>query len=105
MTQCYDEGVLRAYLDEELPDTERTAIASHVAGCHTCRESLDRLGDLSLEVGSLLAVPALAPDAQAALQRMPHMPSAEHELYPMQKEITASPVEHRFVPGKPISQN
>lgn len=35
-----DEGTLHAYLDGELPSTERAALEAHVAECATCRASL-----------------------------------------------------------------
>src|SRR5437764_8223583 len=76
MTQCYDEGVLRAYLDDELPDAERTGIAAHLAGCHACRHNLNKLSEQSSEVGVLLAVPAHAPDARVALAQLRQLQDA-----------------------------
>ena len=36
-----DEGTLHAYLDGELPSTERSALEAHLAQCATCRATLD----------------------------------------------------------------
>lgn len=35
-----DEGTLHAYLDGELPSTERAALEAHLAGCAACRGNL-----------------------------------------------------------------
>jgi hypothetical protein len=70
MTNCYDEGRLRAYLDGELPPLERAALAAHLAGCAACRDLLGRQRDLAAQVRSLLSAPPAAPDARAALARL-----------------------------------
>src|SRR4051812_2989368 len=36
MKQCLTEGDLRAYLDRELPATDRDRVAAHVAECGAC---------------------------------------------------------------------
>src|SRR5258705_13955857 len=35
-----DEGTVHAYLDGELPSTERAALEAHLAGCAACRGNL-----------------------------------------------------------------
>lgn len=70
MTNCYDEGQLRAYLDGELPPVERAALDVHLAGCAACRDQLSRQRALAVRVRSLLPVPPAAPDARAALVRL-----------------------------------
>ena len=35
-----DEGTLHAYLDGELPSTERAAVEAHLADCAACRGNL-----------------------------------------------------------------
>jgi len=70
MTNCYDEGQLRAYLDGELPPLERTALGSHLAGCVACREQLGRQRALVARVRSLLPTPLPAPEPRAALARL-----------------------------------
>src|SRR5262245_46683534 len=66
--RCYDEGALRAYLDDALLAVERDSIAAHLLGCPACRGLLDQLQTQAAQVASLLA-PALAPDPRQALAR------------------------------------
>src|SRR4051794_40332120 len=70
MTNCYDEGRLRAYLDGELPALERAALAAHLAGCAACQAQLGRQRNLAGRIRSLLPGPPAAPDARAALHRL-----------------------------------
>jgi hypothetical protein len=70
MTRCYDEGQLRAYLDQELSPVEHDTVAGHVVGCGTCRSSLETVRAQMGQVGGLLAPTATAPDARAALARL-----------------------------------
>ena len=63
MTNCYDEGQLRAYLDGELPAPERAALGAHLAGCAACQDQLGRQRALAARVRSLLPAPPAAPDA------------------------------------------
>jgi hypothetical protein len=70
MTNCYDEGHLRAYLDGGLPAPERAALAAHLANCAACQDQLDRQRALAALVRSLLPAPPSAPDARAALARL-----------------------------------
>lgn len=69
MTRCYDEGVLRSYLDNELaPETHRH-LEAHIATCHVCHERLEHLRLHSAEVRMLLKEPASVPDPHIALQQ------------------------------------
>jgi len=70
MTNCYDEGRLRAYLDGELPPPERAALGAHLAGCAACRDQLGRQRALAARVRSLLPAPPAAPDPGAALAQL-----------------------------------
>src|SRR4051812_34163093 len=70
MTNCYDEGRLRAYLDGELPALERAALAAHLAGCAACQAQLGRQRDLAARVRALLPAPMHAPEPRAALARL-----------------------------------
>jgi hypothetical protein len=86
MTECYDTGTLRLYMERPsaLPDAERAAIAAHLASCAECRQELDNLRVLEASVMSRLSVlaPNQPPDMQAALMKMraklrtPDAPSA-----------------------------
>ncbi|NNK62930.1 MAG: anti-sigma factor, partial [Gemmatimonadetes bacterium] len=61
-----DDGVLRAYLDDELPSSEAAAIRSHVLDCPACTARRNELGDAAGVVSSALALlPDRAPPAEA----------------------------------------
>jgi anti-sigma factor RsiW len=49
-----DEGTLHAYLDGELPSSERTAVETHLAQCASCRATLDEARALLERASSLL---------------------------------------------------
>lgn len=70
MAPCYDEGQLRAYLDDALPPAERAAIATHLGGCASCQEQLAGLQALVARTGALLALPETVSDPRAALARL-----------------------------------
>ena len=70
MTNCYDEGHLRAYLDGGLPAPERAALGAHLANCAACQDQLGRQRALAARVRSLLPAPPSVPDARAALVRL-----------------------------------
>lgn len=65
MKQCWPEGTLRAYLDEELPPDEMRSVAAHLEECPACARRHTELSVRASYVGGLmetLAVP-LAPRA------------------------------------------
>jgi hypothetical protein len=68
--RCYDDGALRAYLDDALPHAERAAIAAHLDDCAACRDRLEQQRIFTTHVGALLAAPAAIPDARGALARL-----------------------------------
>jgi hypothetical protein len=70
MSNCCDEGQLRAYLDGELPAIERAALGAHIGECQRCRAALEALAATAAQARALLAAPVPAPDAQAALARL-----------------------------------
>ncbi len=51
-----DEGILRAYLDQELPATRSGPTQAHLARCDACRASLGELRRLEQGVARALAV-------------------------------------------------
>ena len=70
MIACYDEGALRAHLDDELSAAERAAIAGHLTDCAGCRSRLEELRAQTMEVGTLLAAPEATPSPVLALARL-----------------------------------
>ncbi len=49
----HPEDRISAFLDGELPESERASVASHLAGCPACRAKVDDSKDLSLSLSSL----------------------------------------------------
>lgn len=43
--ECYDEGILQAYLDQELSNLETQKISLHLKKCENCSKSLHQLED------------------------------------------------------------
>ncbi|HET9224784.1 MAG TPA: zf-HC2 domain-containing protein [Roseiflexaceae bacterium] len=68
--RCYDEGALRAYLDDALPAAEHAAVGAHLSGCASCRARLRQQHTLAAQVGVLLAAPADMPDPQLVLAHL-----------------------------------
>jgi hypothetical protein len=69
MTNCYDEGRLRAYLDGELAVPERAALDAHLAGCAACRTALAEQRGAAGRVRAVFAT-APEPNPRAALARL-----------------------------------
>src|SRR5512145_1248267 len=70
MIPCYDEGQLRTYLDDALPDENRTVATAHFATCQICRERLDAQRILRSQIQHVLAMPIPASSPQIALDRL-----------------------------------
>jgi hypothetical protein len=68
MSDCYDEGQLRAYLDGELAHWPAAALADHLAGCQRCRAELAAQRAAIGRVRALLPAPP-PPSPVAALGR------------------------------------
>lgn len=69
MKHCSTSGTLRAYLDNELPNIERLAVATHLQQCPECRADLDDIRIQAEQVALLLSPPNL-PNADVALARI-----------------------------------
>ena len=72
-----DEGLLHAYLDEELAGSEREQLLAHLSECAACRLRLEEERALVARAGELLAratPPAREPPAFASVKRS-HAPS------------------------------
>lgn len=73
MTRHYDDGALRAYLDEQLPSAEQMEISAHLANCAQCQAQLAEVSALAGAVSARLAQPANEPGSpplEAALARL-----------------------------------
>ena len=66
-----EEGLLQAYLDGEVSESEHVRVAGHLMGCAACNRTLDELGGLAAIAGSALAaVETRRPDVEAARWRV-----------------------------------
>lgn len=73
------ESMLWVYLDDELPEAERRAVAVHLGSCPRCAQALDQLRAFPLHAAHLQVI-APPPDFTARLmQRISPLPSP-HEL-------------------------
>lgn len=71
------ESLLWSYIDDELPESQRQALASHLAECPFCGAAHDELRAFPLQVGNLRAVPP-PPDFTARLmQRIAPLPTPQ----------------------------
>jgi hypothetical protein len=71
MTPCYDEGVLRGYLDNAASPDACAAIEAHLLRCCACQEHLEKLQMQRAHIEMLLPEPEPAdiPDTAGALYR------------------------------------
>jgi hypothetical protein len=67
VTDHYDDGILRSYLDEQLPQNQRTEIATHLAGCDECQTRLDELTALTHAVSAYFSLQASSANAQPSV--------------------------------------
>jgi anti-sigma factor RsiW len=65
MTQCWQEGELRAYLDSELPPGDMQRVAAHLKECSGCGEAFAELEARAVRISMLLgALPEPEPVRQ-----------------------------------------
>lgn len=84
MRHEYDDGALRAYLDQELSETEAARLAAHLAGCERCRQTLAQVRGAAGAAGAGLSTLADGegdPQTRAALQRFNARLDAEPAAY------------------------
>ncbi|HEX9412384.1 MAG TPA: hypothetical protein VF916_02685 [Ktedonobacterales bacterium] len=86
MTSCYDAGTLRAYLDQELPSAEMTAIADHATSCAACQS----------EIAELTALDQHAAQAFHSLAQT--MPAADVALARLRPQLASAPSREARVP-------
>jgi hypothetical protein len=77
---CYDPGVLRAYLDEELPTATHEQIATHVAACGGCQDLIAELRAIDEQVAASLLPPAQPPTTDAAWARVKSRLASGHAV-------------------------
>ncbi|MBS4055526.1 MAG: zf-HC2 domain-containing protein [Thermaerobacter sp.] len=70
---CLEEGILQAYLDAELDVEMAGEVASHLAGCAACRESLRSLAELADRTAASLTSYMQATAAMSRPEHVIHM--------------------------------
>lgn len=65
MSECWDEGGLRAYCDRELPPEDLARVAAHLGACAECHKRYNELAARAVRVSSIMG--ALAFEAPAAV--------------------------------------
>jgi anti-sigma factor RsiW len=66
MSECWDEGGLRAYFDRELPPEDLSRVAAHIGACAECHARYNELAARAVRVSSMMS----------ALEAGPRMPAA-----------------------------
>lgn len=85
MTRCYDEGWLRAYIDDEVPGAEREIFTAHLAHCAVCQQQLVALREQAAYVAALL-------------EEMPS-PEPQRACYRLQSRMGRGPAAGQVVSG------
>lgn len=63
---CIHDGILRAYLDSELPETEVAAVEQHLASCNGCRAEFEKIKTERTRAEGLLSMLAPSEEGIAA---------------------------------------
>ncbi|MCL6472321.1 MAG: zf-HC2 domain-containing protein [Firmicutes bacterium] len=72
---CYDEGMLQAYLDRELPGRKRWEIEAHIATCRACKSLL-----IELDIAGKIAQEAVTSASQNLVISKMAIEEAWHRL-------------------------
>jgi putative zinc finger protein len=77
MSTCLKEEQFQALVDNELAETERESISTHIAGCEECREKLDAIQSSAMRLNSLMdsLVPEGMPEVSHGLLATPNRES------------------------------
>jgi hypothetical protein len=67
MTEHYDDGALRSYLDDQLPQSQRAELAVHLEGCEACKSRLNEVSALAQAVTDHFAQQASAMNTQPSV--------------------------------------
>jgi anti-sigma factor RsiW len=84
MSECWDEGGLRAYFDRELPPEDLSRVAAHIGVCAECHGRYNELAARATRVSSMMS--ALGVVAYAAA---PAAPSRRRWVQPAALGATA----------------
>jgi hypothetical protein len=95
MSDCIDEGGLRAYLLDRnaMPFAEHAAIEAHLLGCPVCREQMAALSNLSTRLARQLATlaPKTEADSRAAFLRVQERLLDEGAIDSVSRELGFTP--------------
>jgi anti-sigma factor RsiW len=71
------ESLLWTYIDDELPEAQRRAVASHLAGCPRCGHTYDEIRGFPLRTGQIQIVPPPPDFTSRLMQRISPLPSPQ----------------------------
>ncbi|MGA7237202.1 MAG: zf-HC2 domain-containing protein, partial [Bryobacteraceae bacterium] len=60
MSECWDEGGLRAYFDRELTSEDLSRIAAHIGVCAECHARYNELAARAVRVSSMMSALGVA---------------------------------------------
>jgi len=66
MSECWDEGGLRAYFDRELPPEDLSRVAAHIGACAECHARYDEVAARAVRVSSMMSALAAHPQMPPA---------------------------------------
>jgi hypothetical protein len=66
MSECWDEGGLRAYFDRELPPEDLSRVASHIGACAECHARYNEVAARAVRVSSMMSGLAAHPQMPPA---------------------------------------
>jgi anti-sigma factor RsiW len=78
--------LLWAYIDDELPEAQRRAVASHLAGCPHCSHTYDQVRAFPLRAGQVQIVPPPPDFTSRLMQRITPLPSPQELATQQERE-------------------
>ncbi len=75
MSECWDEGGLRAYADRELPPEDLTRIAAHLGACAECHGRYNEIAARAARVSAMMSALDSPPPVVRPLPRRWVMPA------------------------------
>jgi hypothetical protein len=90
MTECWDEGGLRAYLDRELPLEEMTRLAVHLGGCAECHARYNELAGRAARVAALMETLEVGPAVSPVVSNVVSAPAQRRFAMPRARPVATA---------------